>query len=1132
MTAPELDRELVRQAAESPKHLLDLLTDGLNWPVPEDKNLIDHLIPLKPEELHLNPELLARFDSLQQIPPLVTGQTFAVFLLGFSGGRLPVGAIKRIVNRLVRKKRTGATTGRRAVWDLEDLLFFCQSSEGVNVVHVVAFQERDNKPVLRVAKWSADATDNRIDLVATNALPALIWPGEQGDLRAWKQQWTTGFTGVREGINTARKLARKMAQVAREVRDGVRELYVVEKDTGPLRTLAAEIKANLLDDLTPEDFADMFAETMVYGLLTARITHPEDFAADALASAFRFDNPFLDAVYQRFKEQAGDTFDIDELGLAGLADALAAADIAEVLADFGTEGRKDDPVVHFYEDFLADYNPEKRIELGVYYTPQPVVRYIIRSIDETLKRDFGLALGIADPTTWGELAERIEGFEVPEGVDPDRPYVSMLDPATGTGTFLVEWLALAEENVRSNARAGGVPLKELDAVWLAALTKTVLPNMAAFEITMASYAVAHLKVSLSLPVGLRGRQRLPIFLTNTLRPTKAAEGTMDFDNEPISEERRIADAIKDDRPVTVIVGNPPYLERARGLGGIVEEVDDGMKKSPSLDLFREKGTGKLDYKIHNLNVYFWRWATWKALIDSGETGIVSFITTSPYLTSPAFQGMRRWIRENTNNSYVVDCTPEGHQPNVPTRLFPGVQQPLAIMTLASSPGPRVMGSGTVHYRSIEGTQADKFSALDASGIEAPEWSVAPDGPTDGFLGAGSDLWLSMLPLEDLHVDRTPGVKPNRIWVIAPHGEVLANRWQAFQSTDPDDRPALLKETRDRKIGSSVQPLPGQPARPPLSVRVGDCLPVVPLALRSFDSQYLIPDSRVLDRARPALWRLHGDQQTYIIELHTEGLRAGPGLVFSDQLPEDSYFKGRGGRVFPLWRDADATVANLTPGFLDAWGGRLRVSVAPIEWLEYLAGVTGYPGFQEHFADDLVTPGMRIPLTTDVGLYERARSFGRVALAANTRRQRGDIRDREVLVSASDRLEAPLLVEPISSDPDNMPESFRYVPEEQALLIGTGRIAPVNQGVIDFTTSGMNVFRKWFNYRKKNPSGRTREGLNGINATHWYPEWTEDLVALLGDLTLLVELTPAHREFLVDLVDGPLLTWDELRAALG
>jgi hypothetical protein len=420
MSVRVVDERLVRRAPKSTEDLLALLFDGLDWPRPPHMEIED--IPLMqwtPNELHLNPDAVARLTRIQQLPALTGDQKFGVFLLTFDGGRLPVGAIKRIVNRLVRKKRAGSNAGGHAVWNLDDLLFFCLSSDGVATLHVVAFQERDRKPVLRVASWSASATDNRIGLVARSALPALAWPHNDRDLASWKQTWLNGFTSHREGITTAKRLAQTMAQVARDVRDGVQELYEVESDDGPLRTLAGEIKANLLDDLTPETFADMFAETMVYGLLTARITHPEDFAADALATAFRFDNPFLESVYARFKEQAGDSVDIDELGLAELADALSAANIAEVLADFGTEGRRDDPVVHFYEDFLADYNPEKRIELGVYYTPQPVVRYIIRSVDETLKRDFDLPLGIADPTTWRELSERFDGFEIPDGVDPD-----------------------------------------------------------------------------------------------------------------------------------------------------------------------------------------------------------------------------------------------------------------------------------------------------------------------------------------------------------------------------------------------------------------------------------------------------------------------------------------------------------------------------------------------------------------------------------------------------------------------------------------------------------------------------------------------------------------------------------------
>jgi hypothetical protein len=1116
----------LKNATKSSEGLLQLLFDGLSWPLPEGMEVQEiPLLDWSLDELHLNPDSVARLNGIRQLPPLTSAQTFGVFVLEFEGGRLPVGAVKRIVNRLVVKKR--ATVDRaHALWAQEDLLFFCQVSGDVRAVHVVAFQTKNQRPVLRVISWADDSTENRLAHLVESALPVLSWPAGPVDLEAWKSSWLEGFSGFRESLTTAKRLARAMADTARDVRDGVLGLYEVENDRGPIRTLAREMQQNLLDDQTPEEFADMFAETMVYGLLTSRITHPEDFQKDALAHAFRFDNPFLEAVYDQFRERSGDTFDVDELGLASLAEQLADADIEGVLADFGGEGRRDDPVVHFYEDFLEFYNPEKRIELGVYYTPQPVVRYIIRAVDELLKRDFSLPLGIADSSTWADLESRIDEFVVPDGIDRDSQFVSMLDPATGTGTFLVEWILHAEETIRAHARMEGLSEAQIDDRWRDTLTTSILPNIAAFEITMASYAVAHLKLSLALPVELRGKLRLPIFLTDTLKAPKAAEGTLDFNDDPISEERRLADAIKDERRVTVIVGNPPYRERAIGKGGIVESSDFGSGTSPSLSHFRHPGAGREEFNLHNLNVYFWRWATWKALVDSGGLGIVSFITTSPYMTSPAFKGMRSWIRRNSSSAYVVDCTPEGHQPPVNTRLFPGVQQPLAIMTVERKPSVGTRDLADVEYSSIKGRQGDKFRTLGTLSYGS-EWISAPTAEDAPFVPAGSQTWESAPSLVDLMPFKTSAFLAKRPWPYAPHTDVLWRRWEALISKAGNARSELFKVTPDRDLERVPRPLPGYSARGPLRDESGPMAEPVAIGWRAFDYQFLIPDSRVLDRPCPPLWSCASGQQVYVFELHSEPLKTGPGLLFTPVPPESSYFKGRGGRTFPLWTDTNCEQPNVAPGFLEAWSVHLGAEVTPEAWIEYLAGVTGYSSFQKRFESDLVAPGIRVPITAEQSLFAEARRFGAVALAANTRRQRGSISDREEIRGDHQQLADPVLVDPISTASEQHPRSFSYDPSTMELSIGTGRIGFVDPRVMAFTTSDMNVFRKWFGYRKSEPSGRTNQGLNAINADHWYPEWTEDLLAMLSDLTILVELTPPHVEFLEGLLNTELLSKDDL-----
>jgi hypothetical protein len=1110
MAHSAIDQRLIRNAARSVEGLLELLIDGLEWPKPSSVDELP-LLDWSPAELHLDPAHIGRLTSIKQVPRLTSSQPFGVFVLTFDGGRLPVQAVRRVVQKLIRRKRAGVHGGTAGLWDLHDLIFFCQSGESGGTLHIAAFSDGGPRPVMRVISWSAQATDTRLLLLSQTTLPDLIWPDEGLAQDLWREQWGQAFqTTYRQGVRSALQLAKSMAEVAREVRDNVRDMLPVETADGPLRSMYEDVRKGLIADLSPEDFADMYAQTMVYGLLTARITHPEDFVADARRTVLTFENPFLNAIYARIREGAADSFDTDELGLQDLAELLARTNMDEVLADFGSATRKDDPVVHFYEDFLKEYDPAQQIELGVYYTPQPVVQYQVRTVDQLLREEFGLPLGVADPTTWREYVSRVGG-QVPEGVDPDMPFVSMLDPATGTGTYLVEWLRQAESNVRQEAAGRGVRGIAQDQEWARVVAKRILPQMAAFEIGLASYTVAHLKVALALPPEVRRQVRIPIYLTDTLAAPMNT-GQLTLEPDPISEESGKADSVKLSRAITVVIGNPPYRERAAGRGGVVEAPSTSLTH-PSLDAFREPGHGRLEFNLHNLNIYFWRWALWKALDQHPDTGgIVSFITTSPYISSGAFAGMRRYLRHNATTIRLIDCTPEGHQPDVPTRLFPGVQQTLAIMTVARRPG--LVAAKDFQHASIHGSRDQKFKCLTAS--EPPTSRVFHGGPTDSLTPI-SGIW-SMLPtMTQLMPFATTGLTTNRSWVISASPQALVQRWRTLLATPADQMDAVMKATRDRDSSRTFAPIPGFDQRGPLGREHQDPR-LVRFSYRAFDRQYLIADSRVVDFPRPPMWQAMSDQQVFVVELHSEPMRIGPGLLFSALLPESSVFKGRGGRVLPAWRDSQGASPNLAPGLLATWAALMGPELTSDSWIRYLAGVAGTTAFFEHFREDLSVPGIRVPLTVDPAMFQRAQKLGEAALWAHTFGERGA---NPADLNLVDPPALPQLVRrPIEH---SMPDGFTYDSKTGTLAFGEGRVDHVDTRVIDYTTSGMPVLRKWFGYRKAKPTGRASGELSEINATEWLDEWTDDLVEILTSLTWLVALEAPAADLLADIVAGPLLT---------
>jgi len=258
-------------------------------------------------------------------------------------------------------------------------------------------------------------------------------------------RWSAAFTlGHREIITTSRDLSLRLAELARAIRDRIKTALAVETERGPLTQLLKAFREALVHDLDADRFADMYAQTIAYGLLSARIVNPRKKTVDDFTSHLRT-NPFLRELMETFLQVGGrhnttdgTAIDFDELGVSEVVDLLDDANMEAVVSDFGDRNPKEDPVIHFYEDFLAAYDKEQKVSRGVFYTPRPVVSYIVRSVDETLRTEFGLEDGLADTTSWREMTRRRKDVTIPDGVGPDSDFVQILDPACGTGTFLVE----------------------------------------------------------------------------------------------------------------------------------------------------------------------------------------------------------------------------------------------------------------------------------------------------------------------------------------------------------------------------------------------------------------------------------------------------------------------------------------------------------------------------------------------------------------------------------------------------------------------------------------------------------------------------------------------------------------------
>jgi hypothetical protein len=514
--------------------LIAYLRDEMGWPIARDsfEDVDDLFYDFTADELGIDPKAAAKIQEIKRLRPLSPKQPWGIFFIKFEPKRLPVVALRRILSQVALKKLASANSAERAAWSVNDLLFVSNYGEGderqISFAHFSQPQDGNDLPTLKVLGWNNLDTALHLDAVARELTEHLAWPDDDTDIESWRKRWRSAFTlRHREVVVTSRDLSIRLAELARAIRDRIKTALAIETETGPLTKLMKAFQEALVHDLDADGFADMYAQTIAYGLLSARITDPEKKTADDFAAHMRT-NPFLRELMETFLKiggrrgkAGGPGIDFDELGVSEVVELLDNANMEAVVRDFGDRNPQEDPVIHFYELFLKEYDAKKRIQRGVFYTPRPVVSYIVRSVDELLRTEFGLEDGLADTTAWRDITRRHKGLRIPEGTSPDQAFVQILDPATGTGTFLVEVIDLIYKTLIAKWQAQGHGDKQIEGLWNEYVPKHLLPRLHGYELLMAPYAIAHLKIGLKLhETGYRfgSDERARIYLTNTREP--------------------------------------------------------------------------------------------------------------------------------------------------------------------------------------------------------------------------------------------------------------------------------------------------------------------------------------------------------------------------------------------------------------------------------------------------------------------------------------------------------------------------------------------------------------------------------------------------------------------------------------
>ncbi|MBS3735473.1 MAG: N-6 DNA methylase [Phycisphaerae bacterium] len=448
-------------------------------------------------------------------------------------------------------------------------------------------------------------------------------------------------------INTPKELAKRMADVAKIVEAAIRNALEQENEESELHTEYQAFRQTLLHDLTAAQFADMYAQTICYGLFSARANLPEQRATEFSRANAAHDlpttNPFLRQTFDYIggiRLHASVVWAVEEL-----VKILRRCVMADILEDFGKAGRKEDPIVHFYETFLGEYKPELRKSRGVYYTPEPVVGYIVRSVDAILKRDFDCPDGLADRT------KITAPFRKPGGETERRKVhrVQILDPAAGTGTFLFETVRHIRDKLAGTRGA-----------WAGRrgyVAQHLLPRLFGFELMMAPYAVAHMKLDWLLKdtgYDFAGDQRLRIYMTNTLEEAELAARPEPLLSD-IVREANAAKEVKTDTPIMVVLGNPPYSGHSANDNQWSKDLIHKPLATGAPSYFECDGEplGERNPKwLNDDYVKFIRFGQYR--IERTGYGILAFITNNGYLDNPTFRGMRQSLMQTFDDIYVLD----------------------------------------------------------------------------------------------------------------------------------------------------------------------------------------------------------------------------------------------------------------------------------------------------------------------------------------------------------------------------------------------------------------------------------------------------------------------------------------------
>lgn len=909
----------------------------------------------------------------------------------------------------------------------------------------------------------------------------------------------------------APQLAEMLAPLCHYAREDV--LRAISNDQSNLAQLAREWRNYLFPDADNAKFADAYAQTLTYALLLARLNGEARLTTESAARALDSGHGLL-AQTLRVLAQPGAREEI-EVAVDLLERVIAAVDPGKL-----TE--RGDPWLYFYENFLAAYDPKLRKDQGAYYTPQPVVGVQVRLT--------------------AELLEDKDKFNKPRSFADDN--VILLDPAAGTCAYP---LAAAEYAISQSAARFGKGI-------IPGVATKLGENIHAFENMVGPYAVSHLRLTqlITNHGGTMPEGGIHAYLTDTLESPNQVPHEVNLFARKLTEEHLRAQHFKKHTRVLVCMGNPPYDREQAEVGERPEHlrkggwVRHGDKRVPSIDNpsdhtrpilqdFIEPASqhpaGRRNIQnLYNDYVYFWRWALWK-LFENPEAsgpGIITFITAASYLRGPGFVGMRQKMREAFDELWIIDLEGDNLGARKTENVF-AIQTPVAIAIGVRYKKPQPQSPAKVHYTKITGTREEKYSKLNAVKTFADlEWQDCFNGWHEPFLPNGQGDYYTWPLLTDLFPWQGCGAKFERSWPIGETRELLAARWNLLLEAPLAGKKQLFREDDDRKVEKQYTALlPPRRKLPPIASLTPQTPPleIVRFGFRSFDRQYAIADNRIGGRLNPAFWQTQSERQVYLTSLITGVLGVGPAASITSNVPDLHHFRGSfGGKdAIPLWRDAEASQANLPSGLLAVLNPCLG-EVTPEDFFAYCYALLATPAYVETYSEELTVPGPRVPVTKDRNLFQQAVGFGRRLIWLHTYGER-------LVPDGQRRGEVPQgnarSIRGVTDTAEGYPVEFSYNEATQTLRVGEGEFGPVTKEVFEFSISGLLVVRSWLNYRMKDGAGRSTSPLDEIRPQRWTSEMSQELLELFWVLEATVAMFPKLKQTLEAVIAGETFRADEL-----